>query len=430
MNRKLTNFIVGAFALVLSVPNASAQQLFTTQANNTTSYRIPSIVRYLGGKADGQKGGLWAFADLRYNKGGDIGNNNRIDIISRKLEIGSNTWGNPVIILHGNDNASGYNYAFGDAATVVDRESGKILLMTAAGRNSVWVGTAGYPNVARSVYDPATGKWTTTEVTNAFYGENNVYANHLFVSSGRMIQSTKYKKDKYYRIYAGICTVGTNGSRVAYSDDFGETWHYLGGATASPIKDGDECKVEELPDGSILPNAKRYGSNNYGRLTNIFTFTNIATGEGTWDNVATSGTANTDGQTFTSNCNAEIMLVPAKKVSDGSQTYLLLLSGPASTNRSNGSIYWKELPATADEYRKPSNYVSGWTKYSWSSTYCGYTTMTLDDKGDIYAGREQWHPLSKFSLSDDITKGHTPIIAVQRELIKLLLNRQMFSVQL
>lgn len=390
MNKKLIRPVLVALALLLGVLNASAQQqLFSSASNNQPGYRIPSIVRYPSDKTGALKGGLWAFADLRY-KDGDIGNNNRIDIIGRKLEDGAKVWKDPIIIVPGNANASDYSYAFGDAATVVDRESGKILLMSAAGKNSVWVSTGGYPNVARSIYNPETGKWSTTEVTKEFYGKNNVYANHLFVSSGRMIQSTIYKKDKYYRIYAGICTVSGNGSRVAYSDDFGETWNYLGGYSASPISEGDECKVEELPDGSILLNAKRYnkkeqGKTYYGRCTNIFTFTNIATGEGTWGNVATSGASNTDGQTFTANCNAEIMLVPAKKTSDNSQTYLLLLAGPASTNRTNGSVYWKELPSSATEYRKPSNYVSGWTKYVWGNqnTGCGYITMTLDKDGNI-----------------------------------------------
>lgn len=386
MNKKLSTFIVGAFALAFSTPGANAQsQLFTSQSNDQPSYRIPSIVRYPGDKTGAVNGGLWAFADLRY-KGGDIGNNNRIDIIARKLEEDATNWSDPTIILHGNDNATDYSFAYGDAATVVDRESGKILLMTAAGRNSVWVSTNGYPNVARSVYDPETGKWTTTEVSNQFYDANNGI-NHLFVSSGRIIQSTKYKKDKYYRIYAGICTVNSGGSRVAYSDDFGETWHYLGGPTAKPIPDGDECKVEELPDGSILFNSKKYakekGKTYYGRFTNVFTFTDIASGEGSWDNVVSSGASDIAGQTFTSYCNAEIMLVPAKKVADNSQTYLLLLSGPASTDRTHGCIYWKELPSTAAEYRKPSNYVSGWSKYQWSTTYCAYTTMALDNNGNI-----------------------------------------------
>ncbi len=330
------------------------------------------------------KGGLWAFADLRY-QGGDIGNNNPIDITSRKLVDGTTDWAEPILITHRNNSSKGYDFAFGDAATVADRESGKILLMTCGGRNGINATVVPAPYVVRHVYDPETDKWTTSDVSGYFYGTNNSYPSHLFVSSGRMIQSTIYKKDKYYRIYAGICTYSGHVSRVAYSDDLGETWNYLGGPTANPIPNGDECKVEELPDGSILLNAKRYGGGNYGRYTNIFTFTDIAKGEGAWGSVATSGTSDKPGETFTAYCNAEIMLVPAMRKSDSKQTYLLLLAGPASTGRNNPSIYWKELPSTAAEYRNPANYVSDWTRYSWSSTseYCGYITMALDEDGNI-----------------------------------------------
>lgn len=385
MNKKLSKLIVGAFALVLAVPNANAQtQLFTSTSNNQPGYRIPSIVRYPADRSGVLKGGLWAFADLRY-QGGDIGKNNPIDITSRKLVDGTTTWTEPILITHRNNSSQGYDFAFGDAATVADRESGKILLMTCGGRNGINATVVPAPYVVRHVYDPETDKWTTSDVSGYFYGTNNSYPSHLFVSSGRMIQSTIYRKGKYYRIYAGICTYSGHVSRVAYSDDLGETWNYLGGPTANPIPNGDECKVEELPDGSILLNAKRYGGGTYGRYTNIFTFTDIAKGEGAWGSVATSGTSDKPGETFTAYCNAEIMLVPAMRKSDSKQTYLLLLAGPASTGRNNPSIYWKELPSTAAEYRNPANYVSGWTRYSWSTTseYCAYITMALDKDGNI-----------------------------------------------
>ena len=43
MNNFLTKFVVGAFALAFSVPNATAQtQLFTSDSNNKPGYRIPA----------------------------------------------------------------------------------------------------------------------------------------------------------------------------------------------------------------------------------------------------------------------------------------------------------------------------------------------------------------------------------------------------
>lgn len=381
MNKTLTKLLFGAFALAFFSPGAKAQtQIFTNGSENGIAiyWRIPSIVRM-------NDGTLWAFTDKRYYAATDLGNGgdnpHKIDICGRKSTDNGTSWQNNAVVLQSNLNASGdkeYLYAFGDAATVVDRESGKVLMMTAAGQRGVGSSVAGRPFVNRSLFDATS--WTTTNVSSKFYGPNNQYGTHLFVTSGRMIQSTIYKKNKYYRIYAGVCLFSKKASYVVYSDDFGETWNYLGGDKHVPIPDGDECKVEELPDGSILLQARRRAGGT-GRYFNVFTFTDVAKGEGTWQaSTVTSGASNVDGQTYASQCNAELMLVPAKRSSDGKQTYVLLLSAPASEDRSKVSIYWKELPSA---YTNPSNYISGWTKYACSSSFGAYTTMALDKTGNI-----------------------------------------------
>ena len=386
MNRKLTNFIVGAFALVLSAPNASAQtQLFTngTENNIPIYWRIPSIVRM-------NDGALWAFTDKRYWAATDLGADDgktphKIEIYGRKSFDNGKSWGNAEVVLQSNENASGANeylYAFGDAATVVDRESGRILMMAASGKKGVKANPTGQPFVTRSVYDA--GKWLTSNVSDQFYGPNNLYGKTLFVTSGRMVQSTKYKKDKYYRIYAGVCLYDKNASYVVYSDDFGRTWQYLGGYVTTPVQDGDECKVEELPNGDILlVTRKRSGA--AGRYVNVFHFTDIANAAGNWQTRADTGASQTDGEAYAAANNGEILLVPAQS-KDGKQTYVLLLSVPTnnennSNGRSNVCIYWKELPT---DYSNPASYVSGWTKYQVNNgKYWGYTTMVPDRNGDI-----------------------------------------------
>ena len=381
MNKLLTKIYVGAVAMALAVPNAKAQTTFNPSSSNV--YRIPSIVRL-------PTGNLWAISDLRIGGNGDIGNSNRVDIAGRLgtlKEDNTYTWGNETVLLAGDANATeDFKYAYGDAASVVDRESGKVLLMTCAGKEGVSSTNDGFPLVARSVFDNNT--WSTTNVTNQLYGTNNLFGVHLFVSSGRIIQSTIYKKKDYYRIYAGVCsvksaTVPSRGSRVIYSDDFGVTWNYLGGYDAMPVDIGNECKIEELPDGSILLNTRTNAAPWYGRHMNIFKFTDIANGKGSWQSqYVTSGANNISDQTYAPDCNAELLLVPAKRTSDNVQTYLLLLSAPTvNPGRKNVSIYWKELPT---EYTNLSNYVNGWTKYLVDGgKYCGYSTMVLDKNGNI-----------------------------------------------
>lgn len=382
MNKLLTKIYVGAVAMALAVPNAKAQTTFNPSSGNV--YRIPSIVRLL------PTGNLWAISDLRIGGNGDIGNSNRVDIAGRLgtlKEDNTYNWGNETVLLAGDANATeDFKYAYGDAASVVDRESGKVLLMTCAGKEGVTSTNDGFPLVARSVFDNNT--WSTTNVTNQLYGTNNLFGVHLFVSSGRIIQSTIYKKKDYYRIYAGVCsvkssTVASRGSRVIYSDDFGVTWNYLGGYDAMPVDIGNECKIEELPDGSILLNTRTNAAPWFGRHMNIFKFTDIANGKGSWQSqYVTSGASNISGQTYAPDCNAELLLVPAKRTSDNVQTYLLLLSAPTvMPGRKNVSIYWKELPT---EYTNLSNYVNGWTKYLVDGgKYCGYSTMVLDKNGNI-----------------------------------------------
>ena len=408
MNKFLSKFVVGAFALAFSVPNANAQtQLFTNGTNPTTYYRIPSIVRL-------KNGCLWAFSDKRFDSNGDLGDvtvnkqtvKHRIDVVGRigTLKDNAYTWADQTTILAGDANATEeYKYAYGDAATVVDRESGNVLMMAAAGKEGVGSSVVGHPLVSRSIFNGSA--WATSNVTSQFYGQSNAYGTHLFVSSGRMVQSTIYKKDKFYRIYAGICLFSKNASYVAYSDDFGATWHYLGGDQTVPVQDGDECKVEELPNGDILL-VTRKRSGKAGRYVNVFKFSDIANGAGSWQTSVSTGASQTSGEAYAQASNGEILLVPAKDKA-GKQTYVLLLSVPIGDGRSNVCIYWKELP---DVYSNPANYVGGWNKYQVNSgNYKGYTTMVLDQKGDVAFLSEMsaWvGPLSFISLPlSTITSG-------------------------
>lgn len=374
-NKKLVRFFAFVFVLGMVATDAKAQtQIFTNPSDNY--YRIPSLIRMLDNS-------LWAFADLRYGGNGDLGNH-RIDIYGKKSTDNGKTWeSNASAVVSGDANASGvnvYKYAFGDASTVVDRVSGKVLMLTPSGKTgySATTTTPGYPYVARHVYE--NGTWTTSNVSESFYGADKTYANSLFPTSGKMIQSTIIKKGAYFRVYATVVSNPSIGSRVVYSDDFGATWNYLGGASARPVTDGDECKVEELPDGSILLSTRvRTGT---GRHFNVFKYDDMYNGTGKWQaSYVTSGTSDASDQTYSTQCNGELLLVPAKSAS-GVQTYVLLLSAP-NDNSGLGRIYWKELPKN---YTNPSSYVSGWNRYVASSSnlsFGGYSTMVLDKNGDV-----------------------------------------------
>lgn len=377
MNKKKFTFLSLVF-LCLALCRAEAQSVLF-ESGSSYHYRIPSIVRL-------NDGSLMALTDSRQkgSSASDIGYG-WIDMMCKTSSDNGNSWGSSQYIVK-HSGTSGFNYAFGDAATVVDRESGDVLMMNAAGSIGTGNGDGtvdGNIQIARTVRFAESGKWSTpSNISQNVY--KNISLKCLFFSSGRIVQSTKVKVGDYYRLYAGVNT-RPNGSRVMYSDDFGATWNYLGGTDVTPSLVtssvfGDECKVEELPNGDILLCCRVAGDGNTGRIFNVFSFTDFKNAAGSWGTCARSGKANTSGETYTYNTNGEVLLVPAIRKSDNKTVYVLLVSAPMSGTREKVGIYYKELPS---EYTKPENYKSGWSKYQVTPDNSGYSTMILDQKGEV-----------------------------------------------
>ena len=73
-----------------------------------------------------------------------------------------------------------------------------------------------------------------------------------------------------------------------------------------PSTGADESKVEELPDGSVLVSVRNRGSSSRGY--SLFTYTDIAKGEGRWE-------FQTNAEAMNNAVNGEILIVPARRVS-------------------------------------------------------------------------------------------------------------------
>lgn len=373
------NFTYLIFLILCLAASPAKAQTILFESSSSAHYRIPSIVRL-------SDGSLIALSDSRQkgSQASDIGYG-WIDMMCKTSSDNGNSWeSSQYIVKH--SGTSGFNYAFGDAATVVDRESGDVLMMNAAGSIGAGSGDGtvdGNIQIARTVRSAESGKWSTpSNISQNIY--KNISLTCLFFSSGRIIQSTKVKVGNYYRLYAGVNT-RPNGSRVMYSDDFGATWSYLGGTDATPSLVsssvfGDECKVEELPNGDILLGCRVSGDGATGRIFNVFCFTDIENATGSWGSCVRSGQSNTDGETYTYNTNGELLLVPAIRKADNQKVYVLLVSAPMSGSREKVGIYYKELPSA---YSNPENYKSGWSKYQVTSNNSGYSTMILDQNGEV-----------------------------------------------
>lgn len=132
---RINRTALGLLAFVLSMDGtltASAQTtLFATGSTQTNgrqdTYRIPAIVRL-------NNGSLMAFSDRRFGDSGDIGWKNQISVYSRTSADHGLSW-SPQHQDLAIDSSSVFDFAHGDAATVVDRKSGAVLMMTSSGKD-------------------------------------------------------------------------------------------------------------------------------------------------------------------------------------------------------------------------------------------------------------------------------------------------------
>ena len=139
------------------------------------------------------------------------------------------------------------------------------------------------------------------------------------------------------------------------------------------MPDGDEAKCEELPDGRVVITSRTAG----GRWFNLFTYDDVKTGSGRWDEqtkATMSGMALTPS---TNPTNGEMLIVPAVRTSDGKPVHVMLQSVPTGTGRNNVSIFYKEL-ADASDMRDVRALAEGWDGcYQVSPTVSMYSSMDL-----------------------------------------------------
>lgn len=362
-------------------PVEGRQTLYKTPGAQGAPYRIPAIVT-------APNGDIFALSDFR-PCGADIGYG-EVDIMCRISKDNGATWGEEFCIADGtgDDRSDVWRVGFGDAAVVADAERNELLVMMVCGKTVCWNGNylpgdpKSNPNrVARvrAKWNRKTGEWEWTkpeEVTESVYsifvdesGKPTVQS--LFIGSGRIFQSRKVKVDDYYRLYCSVWTKN-GGNRVIYSDDFGESWKVLGALTDRPAPNGDEPKCEELPDGSVILSSR---SGFDGRVFNIFTFTDIKKGTGTWGKQAVSNEKNRGVVSQKNATNGEIMLVEALRKSDGERVCLALQSVPFGPGRSHVGVYYKEM--TPDLYADTEALAADWTRgLQISDRGSAYSTMT------------------------------------------------------
>lgn len=374
--------------------------------HNNPPYRIPAIATRKDGK-------LLAINDYR-PCGGDIGFG-RVDLVQRIGSPDGKTWEKGTVIIEGNESDSWKgNDGFGDPALCVDRETGRVLLICVTGRTVCGSATRENPNrIARfysedggvtyhgvdatcdSIYDDITDEfyalWDTEAYKNGDKTDTDEFtAQSFFFGSGRIFQSSKIKVGEYYRIYAALWSKDMH-NRVAYSDDFGLTWHILGTRKDMPFPNfgnANEPKCEELPNGDVIISSRKP----HGRYYNIFTYSDIKNGQGSW---GTGTNSDIPAHSDWNGTNGEIATFQVADA-DGNLCNLALQSLPLGLEEYTGDVrrnvgfYFKDI---TDKYAYQKNgvndaptFATGWQKglvVSTTQSGSAYSTFTLQEDGRL-----------------------------------------------
>lgn len=363
------------------------------------SYRIPAIVRTY-------EGSLLAVGDHRFNLD-DIGSSrgntySKIELVFRHSSDNGKTWTESQTLSTNSTSTADWNYSTGDAAVVADRESGRVLVFSASGIVGIGSSTAERPIRIGCFRSSDNGHtWDSgTDVTDSMYGLYGGKANAMFITSGSLFQSRYVKVGDYYRIYAAFPVRTSdqgNGTGVIYSDDFGDSWHLLGGTKLPDGSVFEEGRVEELPDGNIVlmvrDDSGRTDNDNAETLErghknfNVFTFTDARSATGSWS-TAVSGITGMNNAT-----NNKLLIVPACRIADNRQLHVAMVAMPSHTNgrkdytnnygRKRMRFYYKEL-ADASQYQTGADMAAEWKEgLTVSDNLSAYSDLVMLDDGRI-----------------------------------------------
>lgn len=319
-------------------------------------WRIPAMVvlHHQKGENASKNGRVVTMADNRFNHNGDLPNH--IDVYERHSDDNGATWSTHKMVVgtEADHALVGGDHGFGDVS-LVECASGKIV--------AIMVGGPGYfgstpsnpivPTIITSTDGGdtwSTPRTLTDELYNTTYTEGAVQGSFAGSGRGLMLQRQKDEQLNGRIMFAMSHRFTVNGNRsiqeyIIYSDDEGDTWKF---STQSAYNGGDESKLVELADGTVMISVRQSGQRGYNTSTD---------GGVTWGTQAKW--ADIDGNA----CNGDILYV---------NKHVMLHSYPNDGKRKNVTI-----KASFDGGK------------SWSNPYvvCApsscYSTMDVTKDGDI-----------------------------------------------
>lgn len=316
-------------------------------------WRIPAMVvlHHQQGENASKNGRVVTMADNRFNHNGDLPQH--IDVYERHSDDNGATWSTHKMVVgtEADHALVGGNHGFGDVS-LVECASGKIVAIMVGGPG-YFGSTPSNPIVPTIITSTDGGDtWSaprtlTDELYNTTYKEGAVQGSFAGSGRGLMLQRQKDKQLNGRIMFAMSHRFANNNVQeyIIYSDDEGNTWKF---STQSAYSGGDESKLVELADGTVMISVRQGGQRGYNKSTD---------GGVTWGTQAKwadiSGCA----------CNGDILYV---------NKHVMLHSYPNNGSRKNLTI-----KASFDDGK------------SWSNPYvvcapgASYSTMDVTKDGDI-----------------------------------------------
>lgn len=316
-------------------------------------WRIPAMVvlHHQQGENASKNGRVVTMADNRFDHNTDLPSH--IDVYERHSDDNGATWSTHKMVVgtEADHALVGGNHGFGDVS-LVECASGKIV--------AIMVGGPGYfgstpsnpivPTIITSTDGGdtwSTPRTLTNELYNTTYKEGAVQGSFAGSGRGLMLQRQKDEQLNGRIMFAMSHRFANNNVQeyIIYSDDEGNTWKF---STQSAYSGGDESKLVELADGTVMISVRQSGQRGYNKSTD---------GGVTWGTQAKW--ADIDGNA----CNGDILYV---------NKHVMLHSYPNNGKRKNVTI-----KASFDGGK------------SWSNPYvvCApsscYSTMDVTKDGDI-----------------------------------------------
>ena len=264
---------------------------------NSHYWRIPAMVVLRNQKDTTKNGRIVTMADMRFSHGADLPNH--IDVYESHSDDNGKTWTKAQIVAgkEATDHAlvpTG-NHGFGDAA-LVETAGGRLVAIMVAGAY-YFSSTPSKPNIPFIITSDDGGEtWTAPRslydvVYKSTYKQGQVMGS--FAGSGRGLLLKRQKdKSRNGRIMFAMSHRFTSGNiqeYIIYSDDEGKNWKM---SPNSAFDGGDESKLVELADGTVMISVRRSGPRGF----NTSSDGGMTWGE-QWNNSTISGNA----------CNGDIL---------------------------------------------------------------------------------------------------------------------------